>query len=109
MKNFQLCENYPEYVKIESMDVFYTKHAIQRMFERNIDEDEVIEAIENGRIISEYPDDKPYPSILANSRIPGKPLHVVYSEDRGKRIVVTVYRPTLNEWNEDFSERRTNK
>ena len=104
-----MCEYDPEYAKVRLMDVFYTNHAIQRMFERNIDEDEVTEAIENGRIISEYPVEKPYPSILINSRIPGRPLHVVYSEDGGRRIVVTVYRPALDEWNEDFSERRTSK
>lgn len=92
----------------KEMDVFYTKHAIQRMFERNISETEVVKTIARGWIIAEYPNDKPYPSVLINSNASGSPLHVVYSEDKGKRIVITVYRPTLDEWNEGFSRRRNN-
>lgn len=42
----------------------FSRHVSDRMFQRNITADEVIEAVYNGKIIEEYPDDYPYPSCL---------------------------------------------
>lgn len=39
-------------------DIFFREYAIQKMVEREITEEHVIEAIENGEIIEEYPQDK---------------------------------------------------
>ncbi len=36
-------------------EVFFREHAIQKMVERGITEEHIIEAIENGEIIEEYP------------------------------------------------------
>ena len=88
------------------MDIYYTKHAIHRMFERNISEKEVSRAFEDRWIIAEYLDDKPHPSFLINSKVKEHPLHVVFSENDEKRIIITVYRPTHAEWNEDFARRK---
>ena len=93
------------------MNIFFTKHSIQRMFERDITEEDIEYAISNGDIIATYPNDKPYPSVLIYCRVKNKPLHVVYSVDDSNKdgrlfYVITVYRPTLEEWYNDFKTRR---
>ena len=40
-----------------------TKHAANRLKERGIRLDDIEHAIMNGRIIEEYPDDRPFPSV----------------------------------------------
>ncbi len=90
------------------MRIVFTRHAVQRMFERSITETEIEWAIGNGDVIDEYPEDKPYPSRLSLSVKNKKPLHVVYSVDKENDccIVITVYEPSSNEWNEDNRTRR---
>ena len=93
------------------MKLFITKHAIQRLFERSISEEAIEHAIKNGKIISEYPDDKPYPSVLVHCMVNNQPLHVVYSIDRNDQqkpiyFVITAYRPSAKEWYNDFNTRR---
>ncbi len=39
-------------------------HAIQRMFQRHISEDDVSHVVEHGETIEAYPQDTPYPSRL---------------------------------------------
>ncbi len=63
------------------MTFIYREHAIQRMFERDISEEDVEDTVKNGDIIEEYLDDKPYPSFLA-LKFYEKPLHVVFAKMR---------------------------
>ncbi|MCF6336044.1 MAG: DUF4258 domain-containing protein [Spirochaetales bacterium] len=84
------------------------------MYERSINEEEVEYVIENGVIIYEYADDKTYPSILMYCTNNAKPLHVVFSIDESiqkekRYLVITVYRPSLEEWNSDYVTRRVDK
>jgi len=43
----------------------FSSHAIQRMFERGFQKDSVAKAVRDGEIIQEYPNDKPYPSVMS--------------------------------------------
>jgi hypothetical protein len=88
--------------------VFFSGHAIQRMFERGIGRDDVLAVIAQGETIAEYADDKPYPSRLLLGSVETKPLHVVLAsnEAAGHGIVVTVYEPTLEHWNGGFRTRK---
>ncbi len=88
------------------MNFYFSRHAVQRMFERNINEEIVIKTIMKGKVIKEYPDDKPYPSKLVYSGTSENPIHVVYSVDREDCNVITVYRPALEDWENDFITRR---
>ncbi len=92
------------------MGIFYTRHALQRMFERSFGEQEVEETIQFGEIVFEYNEDKPYPSKLAMKLISGRPVHVVFAcvetDAIVNYIVITVYEPSIKEWNEDFKTRR---
>ncbi len=78
------------------------------MFERDISEQVVINTIKKGKRIAEYPEDKPLPSFLTYSGNPKNPLHVVFAEDDNRCIVITVYRPDQKDWNDDFTEKRSN-
>jgi len=85
----------------------YRLHAIERMFQRDIEEYQVEEVVENGEIIEEYYDDKPYPSFLVFGINENLPLHVVYAIDEENNIIViTAYRPNLEKWQSDFKTRK---
>ncbi len=49
---------------VSNSKIIWRKHALQRMFERDIKRHEVLETILNGKIIKNYRDDKPFPSFL---------------------------------------------
>ncbi len=90
------------------MNFIYRTHAIERLFERDISEDAVEETIENGEIIEEYLDDKPYPSFLAlgyENRDSEKPLHVVFAKTNEEIIVITAYRPNKSKWTNNYQTR----
>ena len=90
------------------MKIIYRQHAIQRMFERNISDNDVKAALKNGTTIEDYPDDTPYPSRLILGFSLENPLHVVYADnhDNNERIIITVYEPNLALWNTDLKTRK---
>jgi hypothetical protein len=71
--------------------------------------DEVLQALDAGEIIEEYPEDQPYPSCLILGRtLAGRLLHVVcapVSTDR-RLIVITTYQPDPERWQADFKQRK---
>ncbi len=89
-------------------NVFFNGHAIQRMFERGITDRDVASVIVHGESIAEYPDDKPFPSMLMLGFVHDKPLHVVLGVDEveGSCYVITVYIPDVRLWYPDFKRRR---
>jgi hypothetical protein len=90
------------------MKLIYRQHAIKRMHERGIAEDEVEQAIKGGKIIESYPNDTPYPSSLILGYAGTKAVHVVYADDieGGNRIIITVYEPDQKIWCDDLKTRR---
>lgn len=93
------------------MQFIYRVHAVERMFQRDIEEMDVEYVIKNGNIIERYIDDKPYPSYLSLGFVNATvPLHVVYAkDDEDNCLVITVYRPSLEKWKNDFKTRRSEK
>lgn len=91
--------------KILFGDYRFSDHAIKRMIERNIERTEVEEAVHNGSIIEEYPDDKYSPSCLIGGRtILKRDLHAQVSLPP-KVIIVTIYEPDPDEWMDGGSRR----
>lgn len=88
--------------------VVYRLHAVRRMFERSISENEVEKILQVGKVICEYHEDTPYPSFLILGWSGERPIHVVAAKDtdEGISIVITVYEPSLEEWKSGFVERR---
>jgi len=78
------------------------------MFERSISTSDVAKVLDEGEAIKEYPDDKPCPSKLILGFIEKVPLHVVASYDAFERkiIIVTVYEPHPDLWDNKFKLRR---
>lgn len=91
----------------ECNEIRVTGHAIQRMTERGILYDQVLETVFWGKIIAEYTTDKPFPSVLILYFIEGKAIHVVISRDESSGIcaLITAYWPDGAQWNEDFTKK----
>jgi hypothetical protein len=93
---------------IQYENIMFSGHAVQRMFERKVSRDDVHQLLNRGEIIAEYPEDKPFPSLLLAGWVNGKPLHVVAAMDKGMRncYIVTVYIPSSDQWSDDYKTRR---
>ncbi len=90
------------------MKIIYRQHAIKRMHERGITEEEVEQAITSGSIVESYPNDTPFASALLLGMAGIKAIHVVYADDVQERIriIITVYVPDSTIWDEDLKTRR---
>ena len=92
--------------KLRQIDEFiWRKHALERMLERGIGRAEVIEAVQNGEVVEEYPNDFPYASCLIYN-LANEPLHIVAALDGQRCFVITVYRPRLEEFESDYKTRK---
>lgn len=85
----------------------FSRHALKRAVERNISDNEIVQAAENAEWIEDYPDDKYSPSclILGFTR-ENRPLHLQVSfADTPMVRIITLYEPDPVEWIE-FRKRR---
>jgi hypothetical protein len=80
--------------------IVYRLHAIQRMFEREVNNDELRQIIDKAKVIERYVNDSPYPSRLILGQVNNRPLHIVITENKpeNKIIVITVYEPDPRKW-----------
>ena len=79
--------------------IWFSGHAVKRMFDRGIRHDEVTEVIRLGEVIADYPDDEPFPSCLMLGFVHGRPLHVVVAVETKSSscyvIKLTILIPTF--------------
>lgn len=94
--------------KFEQNQFEFSKHAVDRMILRHIHVREVREAIRNGKVIEDYPDDKYGPTcLILGFTGRQRPLHIQCSYPSHPVVkVVTVYEPDPDEWL-DFEVRIT--
>lgn len=92
--------------KFSRQDYLFTLHGSSRAIERFISSREIEEAITNGKVIEDYPDDKYGPSclILGKTKL-GRILHIQVSYPAPIKII-TVYVPSPNDWNKDWETRK---
>lgn len=93
---------------IQDFAVEYRIHATKRMFERDITESNIEAVLTSGRVIENYKDDFPLPSILLSGKSSeGRPLHIVVGINLTEKIlvIITAYEPDPEKWFEDFSRR----
>jgi hypothetical protein len=85
---------------MEEFLISYRLHAIQRMFERNVNTDELRQIIDKGKVIEKYVNDSPFPSKLILGKVNNRPLHVVVNENKegNNMVVITVYEPDPRKW-----------
>lgn len=96
--------------KVAQNQFEFSKHAVDQSILRRISVQELREAVANGEIIDDYPDDKYGPSclILGYTRA-GRPLHIQCSyPSRPLTKIITLYEPDPNQW-VGFRIRRTEK
>jgi hypothetical protein len=93
---------------LECREIWFSRHAIERMFERGISPEVIRGVVESGEAIALYGDDKPHPSALLLGFLENRAIHVVVARDPDsyRCHVVTVYVPTPELWGDDFKTRR---
>ncbi|MEA5501175.1 DUF4258 domain-containing protein [Limnoraphis robusta] len=94
--------------KITNDEFEFSKHAVDQSILRQIRVDEIKQAISNGKLIEDYPNDKYGPScLIAGLTQAQRPIHVQCSYPTRPLIkIITVYEPDPERWNEDFTIRR---
>jgi hypothetical protein len=94
--------------KIAADQFEFSKHAVDQSILRKIRVQEVREAIANGKIIEDYPEDKYGPScLICGVTMIGRFLHIQCSYPSRSLIkVITLYQPNPAIWTKRFTERR---
>jgi hypothetical protein len=82
--------------------IVLTAHLLTRIRQRHIQIKDIKDAILNGEIIEQYPNDYPFPSCLINS----ENIHIVCSIGEGVLYIITAYRPSPEKWDVDSRTRR---
>ena len=91
----------------KSENIVISLHGQLRLNERNITVDDVMNAIDNGEIIEQYPDDFPFPScLILGLSINGVYIHIVVSMNDDKIYLITAYVPDTDKWEADMKTRR---
>jgi hypothetical protein len=92
--------------------VHVTDHADEEANNDSLTLAEIYESLSSGRIIEDYPGDRPYPSCLVMGRChqgrEAEPVHRVwaYNQGSGFCVLITVYRPDPARWYDDSEKRR---
>ena len=91
----------------KSENIIISLHGQLRLNERNISVYDVINAIDNGEIIEQYPKDFPFPScLILGISINNTYIHVVVSMNEDKIYLITAYVPSLDIWEKDLKTRK---
>ncbi len=78
-----------------------TDHADEQAADDALTLNEIYFSVMHGKIIEEYPKDKPYPSCLVMGRnCAAEPVHSVwaFNSENQWAVLITVYRPDPNRW-----------
>jgi hypothetical protein len=86
----------------------FSKHAVDQSLIRRILVQEVREAVANGLIIEDYPNDKYGPScLILGFTQTQRPLHIQCSYPSRPIVkIIILYEPQADKWNIDFITRR---
>lgn len=84
----------------------FTRHALERLFQRAISPLECEIVFKNGKVIEEYLDDKPFPSQLRLGHTGFRTLHIVVAIEENIAHVITAYEPTTAIWDKKLERRK---
>jgi len=91
--------------------VIWSVHAVAELVADRLSRSDVEAALERALVIEDYPTrTRPLPDCLALGRLAdGAPVHAVVAIDfdLDRILIVTVYRPVPEEWEDDWRTRRT--
>ena len=93
--------------KIANGEFEFSQHAVDQSIIRHITVQEIREAVANGQVVEDYPDDKFGPScLILGFTLAGRPLHLLCSYPSRPLVkIVTLYEPEPDRWT-DFRVRR---
>jgi hypothetical protein len=79
-----------------------------RLAGRFIPREAILDAVESYEIIEAYPSDKYLPSYLVLGRVADDAFHALFAVDlEGVNVrIVTAYRPSQGEWEDELKTRR---
>ena len=91
-----------------SRRLIFRIHAIERMFERRISDENVRRVLQHGEMIEDYSDEMTYPGGLMLGKHGKRPLHVVVADNTSEyeAIVITVYEPDPAQWKSGSKDRK---
>jgi hypothetical protein len=91
--------------------ILWTYHVNMRLKERSVTRQAILDAVDSYELVESYPDDKYLPSYLLLARPAGGAIHVLFAADLvGDNVrVVTAYRPSPDEWMDEFKTRRVSR
>jgi len=76
-----------------------TSHAHEERQEEAIEVQDIKEALSNGKVLEDYPDDPRGHSCLVPGYAKGRPIHVLCGRDKaGGLLLITVYIPMPPRW-----------
>lgn len=85
----------------------WTNHVIVRLFQRNITQEDIENALLNGEIIEEYENDYPYPSCLVYGiNLNNEVIHIVCGLNEIELWIITSYYPDNIKWEKDLKTRK---
>lgn len=101
-----------EFIQANAIEhkIKWSSHALAELTPEGLSVPEVEQALQYAQVIEDYPHAHRYlPDCLAMAFIaPGEPVHVVVAlnDTENYILVVTVYRPTSQEWHNDWRTRK---
>ncbi len=95
--------------RIESGRFRVSDHAQGRLDERGLLLSDILASVGSWSIIEIYRRDRMGPSFLARHALPGGPIHAIWGmihENAAQAVLVTVYVPEKEKWDEQLTIRR---
>jgi hypothetical protein len=97
-------------VDVEGKKIRWSRHGITELVNEGWNRAWVEEALQDSEVIENYPmEHRPLPDCLVLGRLAtGEPLHAVLALDviNDRLFVVTVYKPSLEDWKNDWRTRK---
>lgn len=94
---------------ILNKEIYWTRHCLNRLNQRNISTRDVKTAIFNGKIVEYYFKDYPYPScLILGYTLKNVAIHIVCGIGEDLIYMITAYYPDNKEWKKDIKTRRGN-
>ncbi|MBR1737526.1 MAG: DUF4258 domain-containing protein [Firmicutes bacterium] len=91
----------------EENRVFVTEHAAESFRQRGIKIKDIRNAINNGEIIEQYPNDFPFSScLILGMDMQNNKIHICISDEGSMSRIITAYYPDKEKWSEDLRVRK---
>ena len=95
---------------VQQGQVLVSEHGYDELTEDNIYVKDIIDGVEEGFVVEDYPDFSKGPCVLVlQKNAEGEPIHVVWGIPKGAKspaVIVTAYRPDSQKWTNDFRRRK---